>query len=319
LRNIFHNLVFFFAITVCSFSYAQKKEIDSLRRVLKVTKIDTAKVNLYNKIANRFKEIDPNSTAYFAEKATMLSKQINYKFGLANAYINSGNSNIILGNCKIATAFFTKAKVVCQAILKDDSENKQVKNGLARALASLGIVFSQEGNYYAASENYQKALKLYQEINQKNNISKAFNNIGVVYKSQGNKDKALLYFKKALAIQEQIGEQTVPVTLTNIGVIYFEQYNYKEALHYYSKAKKQFEKIDNIRGFALLNNYFGDYYQKQKDESKAITYYSLSLKMYEELQNKFGASLALYNLGQLYFDQSQEIGVLDLRLTIVDC
>lgn len=327
MKNIFNNLVFFFAIAFCSIGFSQEKEIDSLKRVLKVTKIDTAKVNIFNNIANRFKEINPDSTAYFAQKATTLSKQINYKFGLANAYVNSGNSNIILGNYKLATAFFNKAKLEYQAILDDDSDNKQVKNGLARALASLGIVFSQEGNYYAALENYQKALKLYQEIDQKNNISKAFNNIGVVYKSQGNNDKALLYFKKAVAIQEQIGEQTVPVTLTNIGVIYFEQNKDKEALNYYNKAKKLFEKIDNKRGFALLNNYFGDYYKKQKDDSQAISYYSLSLKMYEELQNKFGASLALYNLGQLYFEQkkyseamnyanksldyAKEIGVLD--------
>ena len=106
-----------------------------------------------------------------------------------------------------------------------------------------------------------------------------------------------------LKIQDEIGEQTVPVTLTNIGVIYFEQNNFAAALNYYTNAKKGFEKIDNKRGYALLNNYFGDYYKKQNNTNQAISYYNISLQLYEEIQNKFGASLALYNLGQLYRDQ----------------
>jgi len=105
-------------------------------------------------------------------------------------------------------------------------------------MASLGVIYSQEGNYYVALENYQNALKIYLEIDDKNSISKAYNNIGVVYKSQENKPKALEYFKKALAIQEETGEQTVPVTLTNIGVIYFEQNNSSQAINYYNKAKR---------------------------------------------------------------------------------
>jgi tetratricopeptide (TPR) repeat protein len=95
------------------------------------------------------------------------------------------------------------------------------------------------------------------------------------------------------------------VTLTNIGVIYFEENNLAKALLYYNKAEKLFKNSENIRGYALLNNYLGDYYQKQNDSGKAIVYYNQALTQYESIQNKFGASLALYNLGQLYADQKK--------------
>lgn len=322
------NITFLFLLILwSSYGYSQTTAIDSLKRVLRSTKTDTVRIKIYNHLADNFKEINPDSTIVYANKAIALSQKVSFQFGLANAYINKGNANIVLGNYKNATAFFNKAQLEFEKLLKNDDSNKAIKNGLARTLASLGVIYSQEGNYYVALENYQNALKLYQEIDQKNSISKAYNNIGVVYKSQGNSAKALEYFKKALAIQEEIGEQTVPVTLTNIGVIYFEQNNLNQAINYYNKAKKAFEKIDNKRGFALLNNYLGDYYQKQNDVTQAISYYKLSLQLYEEIQNKFGASLALYNIGQLYCHQkkyaeampfatkslayAKEIGVLD--------
>ncbi|WP_284653621.1 tetratricopeptide repeat-containing sensor histidine kinase [Flavobacterium terrisoli] len=308
-------------------SYSQNTTIDSLKRVIRITKIDTSKVNIYNQLAFEFKESYPDSSLYYALKAKGLSRKIGYHSGLANGTVNEGNVFIISGDYKNAKKSFGNAKDIFEKLLEEEENNKTFKNGLARSYASLGVIFSQESNYYAALENYQKALHLYLEIDQKGSVSKAYNNIGVVYKSQGNKAKALEYFHKALKIQEEIGELTVPVTLTNIGVIYFEQNNLAKALQYYKKAEKLFKESDNLRGYALLNNYLGDYYKKQNDTSKAISYYNQALTMYESLQNKFGASLALYNLGQLYYDQNnynesmkftskslayaKEIGVLD--------
>ncbi|WP_298222645.1 tetratricopeptide repeat protein [Flavobacterium sp.] len=286
------------------FAQTSSTAVDSLKRVLSVVKIDTAKVNVLNSIADKYKESNPDSTASYALKAAALSQKLDYDFGLANALVNSGNSNIILGNYRKANEYFAKAQAVFETLLNANTEieTKRIQNGLARAFASQGIVFSQESNYYMALEMYQKALKIYLDIGQKINISKAYNNIGIVYKSQQNNAKALEYFKKAFKLQEEIGEQTAAVTLTNIGVIYAEQGNKTQAFQYYQKAERLFQKMDNKRGFALLNNYFGDYYKAQKDYTKATQYYTTALSMYEEMQSKFGASLALYNLGQLHRD-----------------
>lgn len=327
MKTILKIAIFLFCVVLSTKTYSQNKAVDSLKRVIRMTKIDTAKVNIYNHLAFELKERSTDSSFYYASKAEGLARKIQYKDGLAASAINKGNAHIIVGDYAAAKKEFTKAQLIYQNLLDEDSGNKSYKNGVARSYASLGVIFSQESNYYAALENYEKALKIYQEIDQKNSISKAYNNIGVVYKSQGNNNKALEYFKKALKIQEQTGEQTVPVTLTNIGVIYFEQNDLASALQYYKKAEKNFKTVDNIRGYALLNNYLGDYYKKQNDIAQATSYYNRALEMYESLQNKFGASLALYNLGQLYSDQkkydeamiyaskslaySKEIGVLD--------
>lgn len=295
--------MFFLSVACCALGYAQQPEIDSLKRVLKVARTDTVRINLFNDLADKFKESNPDSTRFYAAKALLLSKKHNYGFGLANAFINNGNSNIILGNYKKAKTDFLQAQSAYESLLDEEAGDKRFKTGLARAYASLGVVFSEESNYYMALEKYRKALELYLETGQKNSVSKAYNNIAVVYKSQGNNAKALEYLKKAYAIQEETGEQTSAVTLTNIGVIYFESGNHSQALSYYNKALEAFKFVDNQRGFALLNNYLGDFYNKQGQTEKAIAYYNRSLRLYETLQNRFGAALVLYNLGQLYYDQ----------------
>ncbi|UPT69732.1 MAG: tetratricopeptide repeat protein [Flavobacterium sp. JAD_PAG50586_2] len=287
--------------------WSQQAAIDSLKRVFKVAKTDTAKVNIYNHLASEFKESYTDSSFYYASKAEIWARKINYKDGLANAAINLGNVNIIVGDYPEAKKQFEKAKIIFESLLKSDQENKTYIYGLARCYSSLGVIFSQEGNYYEALDNYQNGLKRYKKINQKNAISKSYNNIGIVYKSRGNNQKALDYFKNALKIQEEIGEQTIPVTLTNIGVIYYEANKLPQAYSYYSKAEKLFETIENTRGLALLQNYWGDYYIKIKATAKAEKHYKKSLELYESIQNKFGASLALYNLGTLYFEQKKTI------------
>jgi tetratricopeptide (TPR) repeat protein len=285
--------------------WSQQSTVDSLKRVFKATKVDTAKVNIYNHLAFEFKESNVDSASYYALKAESLAKKIDYNYGVANSAINQGNVNIISGNYADAKKHFEKAKAIFQSLLEKEEDNKTYIFGLARCYSSLGVIFSQEGNYYESLDNYQNGLKLYQKINQKNSISKSYNNIGIIYKSRGNNVKALEYFENALKIQEEIGEQTIPVTLTNIGVIYFEDNKLPQAFSNYSKAEKLFKTIENTRGSALLQNYWGDYHLKLKEENKAEAHYKKSLEMYESIQNKFGASLSLYNLGSLYFNQQK--------------
>ncbi|OXB04437.1 tetratricopeptide repeat-containing sensor histidine kinase [Flavobacterium pectinovorum] len=284
---------------------AQNSQIDSLQRILRVTKIDTSKVNHYNVIADLYKEIDTDSTLFYAQKAAFLSTKTGYNFGLATAYNNKGNASIILGNYPVALQYFKKAQTEFQKCLNQNPDQKQYKKGLARAYASSGVVYSEQSNYLLSLKNYEQALSLYQEIKEEQSISKVLNNMGVLYKSQQIYPKALHYLKEASKIQIALGEQNAPMTLTNIGVIYFELGNYKNAIEYYQKAEKGFEKNNNKRGSALLNNYLGDYHTKQNNLSVGLGYYQESLTLYEEIQNKFGASLALYNIGLLLQKQKK--------------
>jgi tetratricopeptide (TPR) repeat protein len=284
---------------------AQYIQIDSLKKVLKSTKTDTSKVNQYNKIADLYKEINPDSTLFYAQKATILSLKKGYTAGFAVACINKGNASIILGDYPNALQYFDKAKSEFEKALHQNSDDKKLKSGLARTYASSGVVYSEQNNYNLSLNNYEKALKLYREINELSSVSKTLNNIGILYKSQQIYPKALQYLKEAHKIQSDLKQENAPITLTNIGVIYFETGHLQTAFNYYEKAKEGFLKYDNKRGLALLNNYVGDYYLKQNNLILADKFYHKSLDLYEEIKNKFGASLALYNVGLLLQSQKK--------------
>ena len=294
--------------------WSQNQSIDSLKRVLKISKIDTVKINIYNNLSNEFKNINSDSTFYYGVKANELATTIKYDFGIANAQMNIGNGNIIKSNYLQGLQNFKNAQKIYKVLHAKEPGNKKIENGLARAFASEGVVFSEIGNYSESLINYQKALKIYTNLADQNGMSKILNNIGIVYKSIKNNDKALIYLNKALKIQESNGEQSVPVTLTNIGNIYFVKDDNKQALIYYQKAEKLFISINNQRGVALLNNYFGDFYKKNKDFSKAITYYNNAFKIYNSIDNKLGASLVLFNLSQINSDKNNNIVALEFGL-----
>ena len=300
-KRYFHALLL---LLVGAVAFAQQPATDSLKRMLKVSKVDTAKVNLYNALSHEYRESNPDSTQFYAGLALKLAQNNKYTFGMANAYLNKGNANIILSNYPLALQNFILAQHHFETGLgsSDGIDQNRIKNGLARAYASAGVVHSEENNYSKALEHYFKALKIYQEIGQKTGISKAYNNIGIVYKSQQHLKQALSYFEKAYQIQNEIGEQSAAVTLMNMGAIHFELGNDGKALEYYKKAQNLFSKIDNKRGEALLYNYFGDYYRKLKNANLAFENYGMSQKIYESMENKFGVSLVLYNLSQLHID-----------------
>lgn len=303
MKTIIH-IAFVLALWLNSpLSNAQNKEIDSLKRVLSVAKTDTTKVRLLNNIAFGFREKNGDSTLFYANKALLLAKKNHYIPGLGDAHVNLGNSAILLGDYKKAKKEFSQAVTTYNSYLQEVADDKGVKNGLGRAYASLGVVASEENNYPEALDYYQNALKQYQQTDKKDNIAKVYNNIGILYKSQKNNNKALFYFKKALTLQLETGEQAAAVSMMNIGVIYFEEKNYPKALEYYNKAEKLFKQTENLRSYALLKNYFGDYYWKQNNFENAETNYITSVSMFEQLQNKHGAALALYNLGGLKADK----------------
>ncbi|MEO7978129.1 tetratricopeptide repeat protein [Flavobacterium sp.] len=305
---------FILIILIGSIVNAQYVQIDSLKKVLTSVKSDTSKVNQYNKLADLYKEINPDSTLFYAQKAMVLSLKKGYTSGFANSCINKGNASIILGDYPTALQYFNKAKSEFEKALLQNSEDKKLKSGLARTYASSGVVYSEQNNYNLSLNNYEKALKLYREINEFSSVSKTLNNIGILYKSQQIYPKALQFLKEAYKIQSDLKQENAPITLTNIGVIYFETGHLQTAFNYYEKAKKGFLKYDNKRGLALLNNYVGDYYIKQNNLILADTFYHKSLNLYEGIKNKFGASLALYNIGLLLQSQKKYREALSLAL-----
>ena len=306
LMKIVKNLSLYFLLIVFTVCSAQNKTIDSLKVVLQKTKNDIDKAQLLNAIADEYKSSDPKLLLQYANQALQLSTKIRYKLAEGNAYLNIGTANIISGNYPVALQNFSNAQSIFEKELESNSDNtKELKNSLARAYGSIGIVFSEQSSYAKALQYELKSLKIYEENKNLEKCARLYNNIGIVYKAQDQDFKALNYFVKCLKIQEKIGDETVGITTTNIGNIYLNQKNFPKALAYYTKAQQLFEKYPNPRGLGELYNNLGLYYKETNNQSEALKTFDKAILAFTSIEDKFGISDTYFYIGEIYLKQNK--------------
>ena len=109
--------------------------------------------------------------------------------------------------------------------LWSDVLSKYPKNG--RALSSIGLVYSQKGDYKKALEYYKKTLdidlKIYDEIHPY--IAADYCNVGLALNKIGDYDNALKYNEKALDIRLKLyGEEhpDVAEAYINLGETFYD-------------------------------------------------------------------------------------------------
>lgn len=296
----------FSIVIVCFFfanSFSQEKVADSLQNVLKNSKDDIQTATVLNQLASAYQDFNPKLLKEYAQKALVVSRKINFASAEGTALLSLGNAGIISGNYAEALEHFQNAQIVFEKELQSQPSNQlELKNGLARAYGSMGIVFSEQNSYAKALQNHLKAIKLYEETGQELKVAQVSNNIGVVYQSQNQEFKALDYFLKCFKIQEK-NKLSSGITATNIGKIYLKQKNYLETLKYFQLAQKRFEQFPDARGLGELLTHSGRYYQEQNNNVEAVSSFEKALIEFKTIDDKFGSSDTYYYLGQFYLEQ----------------
>jgi tetratricopeptide (TPR) repeat protein len=301
-KNLSLYFILFFTVAI----WSQNQRVDSLVSILKNTKNDIDKAQLLNSIADEYKSSNPKLMAQYAAQALELANRIKYKSAKGTAYLNLGNANIITGNYPVALKHFSNAQTIFEKEFETNSDNtKEIKNSLARAYGSIGIVFSEQSSYAKALQYYLKALKIYEESKNLEKCARLYNNIGIIYKAQDDDFKALNYFVKCLKIQEKIDDETVGITTTNIGNVYLHQKNFPKALEYYNKALKLFEKYPNPRGSGELYNNLGLYYKMNTNREEALRAFDKAIAAFTSIEDKFGISDTYFYMGEIYLEQNK--------------
>ena len=282
MRKRFYILAY---ISIClldsSICYAQQSKIDSLQSLLKKDKEDTNKVNHLGAIAWEYKFKAPDSSIKYGTLSLKLSQKVKWQVGIGNSYHYLGEFNWRQGNSSLSLANYKQALAIWDSLEKNIEPNRKafITNLKASTLSNIGVVNRNQGDYPKALDYDFKALKTYEELQDKHGIAVIIGNIGLIYYNQGDYQKALDYYFKSLKKGEELGDKTLIATpLGNIGIVYNDQ-----AIN----SKSQTE------GDSLFN--------------KALEYYLKSLKMKEELGNKKGIGNTLGNIGSMYADEAQKI------------
>jgi len=244
----------------------QNNEIDSILKLISVSKNDTLLIKNYLLIGNTYLYINPDSALFFYNKSNILiqknkkmKKNIEHiSFYEGSYYIEIGIYNAFNGNMDSAKYYFEKALSIYNHL--SDCKINSIKNNsinqIPNIYTNLGNIYDSKGEFPLAIETFQKALKKYESKNDTDGVIKCLSNIGIVHHEQNNFVLAREYYFKVLDIlkskdnllsQNYINSDfyVLSAVYTNIGISYLDENKFKEAKEYFLKSLEINQKINN--------------------------------------------------------------------------
>ena len=271
-------LLFFIVVFCPLLSFAQKEgqaRIDSLLVVLPKLKEDTLKVNTLNDLSTLYRYFDCEIGLRYGQQASILSKKLQWKYGIAGSYNAIGVNYIVMSD-------FEKAQIALKSALKI-SKNKRLTSVV---LKNLGIVSTSQGDYAKGLAFCFQALKISERIVDKKEIANIFSIVGSTYLYLDKVPEAIAYHEKSLKINEQLGlKMNMASNLLNISHCYFKLNQNKKAIDYCKRSLRINLTLGNKKG--TVNNFssLAAIYLRLKEYQQTLDYSQKSLLLAKEINN----------------------------------
>lgn len=291
-------------------------------------------IDLLNKQAYAARKSNAVSAMELAKEAIESAQTINYKNGLAKAYLNAGICSRLTSNFEAALAYYDDSLALYRQLC-DKKGMTRVLNSIANVhlnlsdfqkaieyfdeciyilesigdidfeavvLSNRGLAQQQYGDFDSSLKSYLNSLSLL--MGEKKPIPYyLFNNIGIIYLEVGNYYTALKYFNEALKIEEKSATRVeISYTVANIGRTYLYIQDYPNAITYLSEAMITMKDCGDRQGESQVYSNLGKAYVKMRSFSEGIKYLNKAVKYYREIGDRSSVSHTLTELGELYFE-----------------
>lgn len=226
-----------------------------------------------------------------------------------------GNIGIIYDNQKDyqkSLDYYNRAMKVNKKLLElaskqnNKEEINKNKNGIARHLSNIGLVYMNQKKHDDALKYYFDALKIKEEINVKHLIAVTLVNIGNCYQLQNRDDSALTYYNRALNIANEIGDkENIVLALSDIASIKLERGLYSEAESNLLKALAIAKEIGSISDEKQIEMLFTKLYDKQGKYHLAYEHYKKERLLSDSINNEANTKQQTQLEMQYVFDKKQ--------------
>lgn len=127
--------------------------------------------------------------------------------------------------------------------------------------------------------------------------------MGVAYKQKGLLDSSILYYNKALSLYQLLNDTSHAVVVNaNLAIIYKGLGHYDKALESAFDATQFLERQAPARPLASCYNTIGDIYKEMEDFSNALDFYRKSLLIRKEIGFASGVGQSYNNIGELFVE-----------------
>lgn len=261
----------FLLIVSTTDSYAQRNDVDSLKKVILKANVNE-KVSALKEMSDFYSTRNFDSAILLSNQGIQLAKSINDSKSIGEFHKFHGIGLYFKGSYDSAAIYYYKAL----------DQLKDVKDLSARAavLNELGKLYRKTRDLDRALQNYDEAYQIYVDLKDETGMSTILNESGVVYEYKGDYDEAINRYNRCMKICEKKNDSVcIAYSLSFIGGVYILEKKYKEAEKYLLRSLSYREKLNDPFSLAFSHSDLGMFYFESKQYQKAIHQFEISNKI----------------------------------------
>ena len=284
---------------------AQNPKIDSLNRLIRQAKTDTARINLTNTKISLLVLVNIDSAINLGLKTIEYAKRVKYKKGevlvrtsLAFDYSMKGDFTTAKANLKLAESL---------------SQSANDSTLLIRVYKYYGSTYGMQSKYDSSIAYLEKSKSIAERLADTSQLRSIYLNLGISYDMQSNRPQAIQYMQKSLTLAEARhdldGQASV---LVNIGNTYKTMGDLKGSEKAFNKAirlaRQEGSKNVELYGYTNLVSVYRDLHNAQKAYEMAMKAVALAKEMGDVGIQATALSLAAISLAtQKKFSHAQDL------------
>ncbi len=275
----------------------QTPQIDSLRRVIETTKVDTVRGRTLCRLCGRFQEVGKSDEAFkVGQQGLELCGKADDRMGTGICFNNMGLLYQSRGNHVQALDYYEQSIKIFSSL-----DNQEY---LASALGNMGNFLQKQGKYEEAIKFIQKTLEYYHRKGDVLKTASSYINLGNIYSNKGDHVFALDYYQRGFnKFEENKNKKGMAIALASVAGVYRNKGIYTKALDYYIRARQLFEELDDSAGLISIFNNMSVVYHDLGDSLLEIDCLLKSLKLIQYFGSKESLSVILNNIGKIYGDR----------------
>lgn len=269
-----------------------QREVDSLRKELRIAKSDTHKISLRYKIG----ELSSNMRVGFWDSLINDAKAPGMHVVKCNSLNNLGFIYLhVLGD--------SLKGVKCLLKCVETADKYGYKKGMGFPLNNLAAYYRKVNNLSEALTFCYKGLRVSEELNDKAWITIFYGDIANIYMATNRPDKALKINLKCLKINEENNNNKgVVLSLIRIGSSYLALKDTSNTILYYLKCKEYSDKIGDDNMLVDINNSIGAAYGLRREFDSAFKFTNIAYQLALRTKKKPLISSTIASLAKLNYE-----------------
>ncbi len=287
-------------VVLTFFSLNAQNELDSLLKVLELTKNKSQKIEILKEISDAAINISFDSAIFYNKKAVELSKNIGDNTLIANNLLDL--SKLYIYNAQYDLAIQTALSSITYSKKTND------KKLIALTIHTTGNTYLYKQKYKKGLQYYLDALEIREQINDTSGIAATTNNIGLIYWNLRQFEQALKYYFISLKNEKIISNyEGISSSYNNIGLVYWQIDKLDSAIFYIKKSLNMRLKTDDSNPINLSSSYnnLGVLFRTQEIYDSAVYYFKKSLQINKKLNFKHDIANSYNNIATCLYYQDR--------------